>query len=79
MNLAFLMVNLSRRLLRERQAHEPNAGVLDLKAHYRGLCYAQEVIQLLPKKPEPGLLRQILTQLTGLGRIHQAPAEPSLP
>lgn len=76
MKLAFFMVNLSRRLVRDRRALDPNASVLDLKTHYRGLCYAEEVIKLLPEKPEPGLLRRLLAQVTGLGRIHPPPAEP---
>ena len=75
MNLAFFMVNLSRRLMRDRQNTDPNRSVLDLKAHYRGLSYAEEVIKLLPEKPEPGLLRRLLAQVTGLGRIHRLPAD----
>jgi hypothetical protein len=75
MNLAFFMVNLSRRLMRERRGIDPNASVLDLKSHYRGLSYAEEMIKLLPEKPEPGLLRRLLAQLTGLGRIHPLPAD----
>jgi len=77
MNLAFFMVNLSRRLMRDRRDTDPNRSVLDLKAHYRGLSYAEELIKLLPEKPEPGLLRRLLAQVTGLGRIHPLPAEPS--
>ena len=33
MNLAFFMVNLSRRLMRDRRDTDPNRSVLDLKAH----------------------------------------------
>jgi len=69
------MVNLSRRLARDRRGSDPNASVLDLKTHYRGLSYAEEVMKLLPKKPEPGLLRRLLAQVTGLGRIHPLPAD----
>jgi len=75
MNLACFMVNLSRRLARDRRGSDPNASVLDLKTHYRGLSYAEEVMKLLPKKPEPGLLRRLLAQVTGLGRIHPLPAD----
>ena len=75
MNLAFFMVNLSRRLVRDRRGIDPNASVLDLKTYYRGLSYAEEVIKLLPEKPEPGLLRRLLAQVTGLGRIHPLPAD----
>jgi hypothetical protein len=75
MNLAFFMVNLSRCLVRDRRAIDPNASVLDLKAAYRGRSYAEEVIKLLPEKPEPGLLRRLLAAVTGLGRIHPLPAD----
>ena len=75
MNLAFFMVNLSRRLVRARRGIDPSASVLDLKTYYRGLTYAEEVIKLLPEKPEPGLLRRLLAQVTGLGRIHPLPAD----
>ena len=77
MNLAFFMVNLSRRLVRERRRSDPNASVLDLKADYRGRAYAEELIKLLPEKPEPGLLQRLMAAVTGLGRIHPLPAEPS--
>ena len=77
MNLAFFMVNLSRRLVRERRRSDPNASVLDLKADYRGRAYAEQIIKLLPEKPEPGLLQRLLAVVTGLGRIHPLPAEPS--
>ncbi len=75
MNLAFLMVNLSRCLVRRRDGSEPSASVLDLKTHYRGLSYAEEVIKLLPQKPEPDLVRRIFAQVTGLGRIHPLPVD----
>jgi putative transposase len=75
MNLACFMVNLSHRILRDRRPIDPHASVLDLKTHYRGLTYAEELIKLLPEKPEPGLLRRLLAQVTGLGRIHPLPAE----
>jgi putative transposase len=75
MNLAFFMVNLSRRLMRDRRGIDPNASVLDLKTHYRGLLYVEEVIKLLPETPEPGLLRRLLAQVTGLGRIHPLPVD----
>jgi len=75
MNLAFFMVNLSRRLVRDRRRVDSNASVLDLKTHYRGLSYAEELIKLLPEKPEPGLFRRLLVQVTGLGRIHPLSAD----
>ncbi len=77
MNLAFFMVNLSRRLMRDRRDTDPNRSVRDLKAHYRGRSYAEDVIKLLPEKPEPGLLQRILAAITGIGRIYPLPVEPS--
>ncbi len=70
MNLACFMVNLSRCLMRDRPGYDSTFSVLDLKTHYRGLCYAEKVIKLLPEKPEPSLLQRILAQVTDLGRIH---------
>ena len=75
MNLAFFMVNLSRRLMRDRRDTDPNRSVLDLKAHYRGLFYAEEVMKLLPENPEPGLLPRLIAKITRLGRIHPLPAD----
>ena len=75
MNLAFFMVNLSRRLVRDRRQSDPNASVLDLKSDYRGRAYAEQIIKLLPEKPEPGLLQRLLAAVTGLGRIHPLPVD----
>jgi putative transposase len=75
LNLACFMVNRSRRLVRDRRRLDPDASVRDRKAHYRGLPYAEEVIKLLPETPEPGVLRRLLAQVTGLGRIHPLPVE----
>ncbi|MDJ0595611.1 MAG: transposase [Pleurocapsa sp. MO_226.B13] len=69
--LAFFMVNLSRRLLRDfRRDHHPQLRILDLKACYRAFKYVDEVIKLLPQKPEPILISRILNQVTNLGAIH---------
>ena len=70
-NLAFFMVNLSRRLLRDfRGDHHPQFSILDLKACYRAFKYVDEVIKLLPQKPEPILISRILNQVANLGAIH---------
>ena len=50
----------------------PDYSVLDLRADCRGDKYVEETIQMLPEKPEPVLLRQILNKVAGLGRIHAA-------
>lgn len=69
-NLAFFMVNLSHHLLADFRQHNPNSGIIDLKAHYRGFRYVHEILKMLPQKPEPILLGQIFAKLTSLGRIH---------
>ena len=74
-NLAFFMVNLSHALIRALRRSDPTASVLDLKAYYRGLVYAEEVIKLLPEKPEPSLMQRLLARVTALGRIHPLPAD----
>ena len=48
-------------------------SVLDLKADCRGYKYVEETITMLPEKPAPILLRQILHKVAGLGRIHASP------
>lgn len=69
-NLAFFMVNLSHHLLADFRQHNPNSGILDLKAYYRGFRYVHEILKMLPQQPNPILLTQIFTKLTSLGRIH---------
>jgi len=75
-NLAFFMVNFAERLLQDVRQHQPDWGVLDLKAYYRGSKYVEETIKLLPERPEPILLARIRATIVGLGRIHPAPAAP---
>ncbi len=48
--------------LRFRQ-HNPNSGIIDLKAPYRGFRYVREILKMLPEMPEPILLTQILPRL----------------
>ncbi len=70
-NLAFFMVNFSRRLLRDfRRDQHPHFSILDLKACYRAFKYVDEVIKLLPQKPEPILISRIKNQVANLGAIH---------
>jgi putative transposase len=71
-NLALFMVNVAYRLRADVHPRDPNYSVLDLKADWRGYKYVEETIKMLPEKPEPVLLRQILNQVAGLGRIHAA-------
>ena len=77
-NLSFFMVNLSHHLLRNFQEGNPGCGIIDLKAYFRGCRYVDEMIKLLPEKPEPVLLAQIFKRISSLGRIHQVQPSTSL-
>jgi hypothetical protein len=72
-NLAFFMVNLSHHLLHEARRVHPQAGVLDLKAHWRGRRYAQETLKLLPQQPTPILKEHIMQHIACYGAIHAQP------
>lgn len=54
-NLAFFMVNVSYRLLRDFRQRDPAYSMLDLKASCRSYKYVDETIKMLPQKPEPVL------------------------
>jgi putative transposase len=69
-NLSLFMVNVAYRLRADVHPHDPDYSVLDLKADCRGSKYVEETIKMLPEKPEPILLRQILHTVACLGRIH---------
>ncbi len=68
-NLAFLMVLLSSKLLKNSQGK--CVGINDLKSRYRGVKYAVETIKLVMKKPEAILINQIKEEIGRLGSIHQ--------
>ena len=69
-NLSLFMVNVAHRLRTDSHPGAPDYSILDLKADCRGYKYVEETIKMLPEKPEPILLRQILNKVAGLGRIH---------
>lgn len=73
-NLALFMVNLAHLLLAWFRQLHPHAGVLDLKAHFRGRRYVSETLNLLPDLPDPFLLAQVFDTVAQLGSIH--PVEP---
>lgn len=75
-NLSLFMVNLVERALQDVRQRQPDCRMLDLKAHCRGAKYVEEIIKLLPERPEPVVLARIFTKITGPGRIHAAPAAP---
>lgn len=61
---------MSHHLLAKFRQDNPDSGIIDLKAHYRGFQYIHEMLKMLPEKPEPILLARIFAKLTSLGRIH---------
>ena len=69
-NLSLFMVNVAHQLRLAVRQRAPDYSVLDLKADCRGYKYVEETIKMLPEKPEPISLRQILNKVAGLGRIH---------
>jgi len=69
-NLSLFMVNVASCLQEQGQQRDPDYSVLDLKADWRGYKYVDETIKMLPEKPEPILLHEILMRVSGLGRIH---------
>lgn len=69
-NLALFMVNVSQRLLADFRGSHPDAGVLDLKAFFRGRKYAQATIELLPEPPAPDIIATIVQYVAGMGAIH---------
>ena len=75
-NLSLFMVNLTQPLLREFRQESPGAGILDMKAHYRGHKYVAETLKLLPKMPEPILTDRIFATIARIGRIHADKAPP---
>lgn len=73
-NLALFMVNVASFWLSMFRQFHPQAGVLDLKAHFRGRRYVSETLNLLPEMPDPFLLAQVFDTVAQLGSIH--PVEP---
>jgi putative transposase len=69
-NLAFFMVNLSHILINYVRPQNPEFSVIDLKAHFRGIKYVDEVLKLFPEKPDPILIQQIFKEITTIGKIN---------
>jgi len=68
-NLAFLMVNVSAKLL--KNSNEKWVGINDLKTQFRGVKYAVLTLKKVLKKPEPILMKQIVEEVSKLGSIYQ--------
>jgi putative transposase len=70
-NLAFFMVNFSHQLLQKcRCRYHHDLSILDLKAFYRGFKYVDEMMKILPEKPEAIFISRLLNQVANLGAIH---------
>lgn len=78
-NLSLFMVNLSQVLLREYRQTYPDGAVLDLKAYFRAAKYFEEIIKMLPEKPDRFLLEQVFDQVSSLGCIHAVNVQASPP
>ena len=70
LNLSLFMVNVSQVLLAEFRKSNPQSSVLDLKAYCRAARYFEEMIKMLPQKPEPILIQQVFGKIFSLGCIH---------
>ncbi|MHC5831366.1 MAG: hypothetical protein ACYT04_89225, partial [Nostoc sp.] len=64
------MLGISHHQLLDFRQQNPDSGIINLKAYYRGFRYVREMLKMLPEIPEPILLTQIFAKLTSLGRIH---------
>ena len=69
-NLAFFMVNLSHILINKARPQNSEFSVQDLKAHFRGTKYVDEVLKLLEQKPDPILIQQIFKEIRIIGGIN---------
>ena len=79
LNLSFLMVNVSQRLLQDLRHSHPDAGVLDLKTLFRSRRYVTEVIKSLAEKPDAILIQHVFDKVARLGAIHQPQSCPGSP
>jgi putative transposase len=69
-NLSLFMVNLSQLLMCGFRQFDPDFGVLDLKSYYRGRRYANELLKILPKKPDDIFVARLFRNIAALGSIH---------
>ncbi len=68
-NLSFLMVNVSAKLLKNRE--RKCVGINDLKSWFRGVKYALETIKLVQPKAETILIEQVKAAISRIGSIHR--------
>jgi putative transposase len=80
-NLAFMMVNVSAKLL--KNSEENRVGIEDLKTHFRGVKYAMEAIKILQEKAETILMNETIEEvkqrLSKFGCIHKSKVAHFIP
>ncbi len=69
-NLSWFLVSVWHCLLEQMRRRHHKAGVLDLKAFWRGRYYAQATLKWLVHKPTPALMQQIIEHVATQGAIH---------
>jgi len=74
-NLSFMMLLLSAKLLKNKEARL--TGINDLKTHYRGAKYAVLVLKKVLPKPEPILIKRIIEEVGRLGSIYRTESATS--
>lgn len=67
-NLSTFMVNVAHVL--QKDFNNEEMSILDIKAHYHGMKYANEVFKLLPEYPDEILIKRIYSRITSIGAIH---------
>ncbi len=68
-NMAFLMVNLSAKLLKTEGAN--GVSINDLKSRYRGVKYALETIKMIQPKAKSILIEKVKEAISRIGSIHR--------
>jgi putative transposase len=68
-NLAFLMLNVSAKLLKEKERN--CVGINDLKSQYRGIYYALETLKLVEPKAASNLIEKVKQVISRIGSIHR--------
>ena len=68
-NLSTFMVNFSYGIRRE--LGNEKMGVINLKAHFYGIKYLNEIVKLLPKKPDAILMNELYSKISTIGAIEE--------
>jgi hypothetical protein len=71
-NLSWFMLHVAYHLQADGRQPDPDDRILDWKADCRGYTDGEATIQMLPDKPAPVVLGQILHKVAGVGCLHAA-------